>query len=335
MGNSNAGKSTFAAALADVIAAEHVELDAIFHQPAWTQLPREEFRQRVADRLEVDRWVADGNYSWAIDEVWLRADSIVWLDLSKRRVRTRAIRRTLSRLVHRTELWNGNRERVRNLFSLNPDNSIILWAWTRHDHYVTRYEAAMRDSRWSDKEWHRLRSPEEVSAFLELARIQQNRIWRVEPMSEEAAGVIAAWRYDPPLDVYINSALTPMDLADDGSHFVVLIDDNDLVDPVTAYASFGRDGHVVGYEYDDSAVDFGFGLRPDLVGHGVGERAIGRALWNEWAERGTEVFRATVRCDNTAMLTLLRRVGFIEAAAFVRPRDGVDFTVLTFHVGTP
>jgi adenylate kinase family enzyme len=170
VGNSSAGKSTFAAELAKIIGGEHIELDSIFHQPGWTELPREEFRTQIVERMAAsERWVADGNYSMVADLVRDQADTIVWLDLPKRYIRTRVVRRTFSRLINRTELWNGNRESVRNLFKADPNESIIMWAWTQHDVYTAKFEAAMADPRWRDKTWVRLKSPSAVAQFLAAA----------------------------------------------------------------------------------------------------------------------------------------------------------------------
>jgi len=43
----------------------------------------------------------------------------------------------------REELWNGNRERVRNVLSWDPHKSIIRWSWTQHEKYQERFTAAM------------------------------------------------------------------------------------------------------------------------------------------------------------------------------------------------
>src|SRR3546814_17035493 len=58
-----AGKSTVGRELARRLGSRFVELDSIHHQPGWTPLPREPFRARVAEELEADTWVVDGNYS--------------------------------------------------------------------------------------------------------------------------------------------------------------------------------------------------------------------------------------------------------------------------------
>lgn len=171
LGISSAGKSTLAAELATIIGGEHIELDSMFHQPGWTELPRDEFRAQIVERMAAsDRWVTDGNYSMVADLIWEQADTIVWLDLPKRYVRTRVIRRTVSRLVRRTELWNGNKERPQNFLRLDPHESVIVWAWTQHESYRIKYEAAMVDPQWRDKTWVRLKSPSAVAQFLASAK---------------------------------------------------------------------------------------------------------------------------------------------------------------------
>ena len=118
VGTSGVGKSTFASALALVLGAAFLELDSVQHQADWTPLPVEEFRARVALVADGECWVIDGNYSRVQDLVWARADTVVWLDLPRRVVMRRIIWRSVWRVAGRTELWNGNRERWRNLFTL-------------------------------------------------------------------------------------------------------------------------------------------------------------------------------------------------------------------------
>jgi adenylate kinase family enzyme len=133
VGTSGAGKSTLSRALAGALDAECLELDSVFHQPGWVPLPREEFRQRVTAVVAGERWVIDGNYTSQVkDLVWARADTVVWLDLPRRTVMRRIIWRSFRRAAARTELWNGNRERWRNFFSLDKEESVIAWAWQTH-----------------------------------------------------------------------------------------------------------------------------------------------------------------------------------------------------------
>jgi hypothetical protein len=152
--------------LAASLGAPYVELDSIFHQPHWTELPTEEFRRRVADVAAGDEWVIDGNYTAVRDLVWARADAVIWFDLPRPLVMRRVILRTLRRALTRQELWNGNREPLTNFYRLDPEQNIIRWTWVMHPDYVARYAAAMADASNARLRFIRLRSPAEVAAFL-------------------------------------------------------------------------------------------------------------------------------------------------------------------------
>ena len=166
VGTSGAGKSTLAAELARRLGAPCVELDSVYHQAGWVPLPAAEYRARVAEAAAGECWVIDGNYSAVRDIVWARADTVVWLDLPRRTVMRRIIWRTLRRVAGRIELWNGNRERWRNFFTVDPQESVIMWAWTRHATYRARYEAAAADPANAHLRFVRLRRPAAVREFL-------------------------------------------------------------------------------------------------------------------------------------------------------------------------
>ena len=167
VGTSGAGKSTFAAALAGLLGVSWVELDSVYHQADWTPLPAEEFRRRVAAMASGPCWVIDGNYSTVRDLVWARADTVIWLDLPKHTVMRRIIWRTLRRIAGRVELWNGNRERWRNFFTLDVQESVIAWAWHTHGSRRQRYAASLAEPAASHLRVVRLRSPRAVRRFLQ------------------------------------------------------------------------------------------------------------------------------------------------------------------------
>jgi len=172
VGTSGAGKSTLSRALAGALDADFFELDSVFHQPDWVPLPREEFRERVAAAVAGERWVIDGNYTSQVkDLVWARADTVVWLDLPRRTVMRRIIWRSFRRAAARTELWNGNRERWRNFFSLDKEESVIAWAWQTHAATRAKLEAAMADPANSQLDFVRLTSPGAVRRFLQGSRV--------------------------------------------------------------------------------------------------------------------------------------------------------------------
>jgi adenylate kinase family enzyme len=166
VGNSGSGKSTLAAALAQRLGVPHVELDAFKHQAHWTELPADEFAERVQAVIATDGWVIDGNYSATRDEIWARADTVVWLDPPRTVLMRQIIARTLRRIARRRQLWNGNRERWRNFFSIDPQQSVIAWAWVKFGHYRRLYEQASQDPRWDHLTFYHLASTKAYARLL-------------------------------------------------------------------------------------------------------------------------------------------------------------------------
>ena len=158
--------------LAVILGVPYLELDGLNHQPGWEPLPKDEFRRIVAARSAEDGWVIDGNYSTVQPLVWARADTVAWLDLPKSTVMRQVVWRTLRRVAGRQELWNGNRERWRNFFSWDPEQSVISWAWHKHDEYHARYTAAADDPANAHLRFVRLTSRHEISRFLDEARAE-------------------------------------------------------------------------------------------------------------------------------------------------------------------
>jgi hypothetical protein len=79
-----------------------------------------------------------------------------------RRITWRSFRRAAGRI----ELWNGNRERWRNLFALDKEESIISWAWQTHATTRAKFEAAMADPENSHLRFVRLPTSAAVRRFL-------------------------------------------------------------------------------------------------------------------------------------------------------------------------
>ena len=108
-GTMGSGKTTLARAVAGLLSAPHVEMDALRHGANWIGTPDEVFRERVSEALSGPTWVVDGNYGVVRDMVWSRAETLVWLDYPFR-TSTRRLWRTLRRCITKEVLWNGNRE---------------------------------------------------------------------------------------------------------------------------------------------------------------------------------------------------------------------------------
>jgi adenylate kinase family enzyme len=135
-GTSGAGKSTLARQLAVRLALPRIELDALHHGPHWTAASEAELRARVTSVLDDARgWVIDGNYDNKLGTLlWDRAELIVWLDLPLLTKLLRLLWRTSRRLVLGEELWNGNRESLKEAFWGRD----ALFPWAVRSHFRQR-----------------------------------------------------------------------------------------------------------------------------------------------------------------------------------------------------
>lgn len=164
IGTSGSGKTTFAAALANVLNFPHLELDAFHWSPGWVATPKEVFINKVEIATRAATWVVDGNYySKAQHVIWPRADTLIWLSYPFGLVLGRLLWRTARRLVSREECCNGNQEDWRQAFSRD---SIIIWAFQSHWRNQRRYEQDWTDSAFAHLRKLRFRSPQEAADWL-------------------------------------------------------------------------------------------------------------------------------------------------------------------------
>ena len=157
---SSSGKTTLGRELARRLGAPFHELDSFNHGPNWTEATAEELRARVEPLVAGDRWVVDGSYRSKLGDLVLeRADVVVWLDLPRRVWLPRLVRRTISRIVRREELWSGNRETFRNAFMSR--DSLLLFALRNYPRRRRLYPGEL-----APYNVVRLCSPREVGSWL-------------------------------------------------------------------------------------------------------------------------------------------------------------------------
>lgn len=142
-GTSGSGKTTLAGRVADVLALPHIEIDALYHGPAWT--PRTTFETDVRRFSAQPHWVSEWQYDAVRGVLVERADLIVWLDLSRATVMRQVVLRTLRRRLRREALWNDNIEPPLRTFFTDEEH-IVRWAWTTHHKTAPRI-AALRAQR--------------------------------------------------------------------------------------------------------------------------------------------------------------------------------------------
>ncbi len=158
IGPSGAGKSTLARQLGQILGIEVTHLDAIFWHTGWVQTPRSEWQEIQRHMVESPRWIIDGNYGSTLDIRMARADTVVFLDFSRRYTVPRVIRRRIQYSGKtRPDLAPGCPEKL--------DWEFIRWVWgfpKRQRPSIIRYY----ETRSVDQVWFWLRSPTDVKKFI-------------------------------------------------------------------------------------------------------------------------------------------------------------------------
>ncbi|HEY0018877.1 MAG TPA: hypothetical protein VGC13_21430 [Longimicrobium sp.] len=158
IGSSGAGKSVFAARLAERAGLPLIHLDAIYWKPGWVKTPKDEWVRTVDGLLARDRWVMDGNYAGTLDRRLAACDTAVFLDLPRTLCLWRAFKR---RIVHR----RGGRPDMTPGCSERLTGEFIRWIWeyprTQRPGVLARLAALRPDQRAVI-----LRSTAEIDDFL-------------------------------------------------------------------------------------------------------------------------------------------------------------------------
>jgi [ribosomal protein S18]-alanine N-acetyltransferase len=133
---------------------------------------------------------------------------------------------------------------------------------------------------------------------------------KVEEWSDAYAHEVEGWRYEPPYDFY-DSASDPADAAemrDPGKreHFRAVLGEDGALE---AFWHFAR---------RDDVVEIGLGLRPDLTGHGRGERYVEAELDYARERWSPQTFRLYVTAWNVRAIRLYERLGFREVSRETR-----------------
>jgi adenylate kinase family enzyme len=165
VGTSGSGKSTLARAISEKFGIADVELDALYWGPNWTGAPADEFKSKIEASISKNEgWVVHGNYSKVQNIILSRATAIIWLDYSLLIVLWRVYKRSVLRIIFRTDLWAGNRESFRKTFLSR--SSIILWAYQTYSLRREQYEKLFASLERSELQLFRFKKPNETESFL-------------------------------------------------------------------------------------------------------------------------------------------------------------------------
>ncbi len=139
-GTSGSGKSTLARLIGAALGLPYFEIDSLYHGPDW--VPRPRFLAEVVALADGPAWVTEWQYPAARELLADRAELLVWLDLPRRVVMSRVVRRTVVRSRSGVELWNGNREPPLHTILTDRDH-IIRWAWRTRGESSPRVRACL------------------------------------------------------------------------------------------------------------------------------------------------------------------------------------------------
>ncbi len=81
IGCPGSGKTTFAEKLNRLTGLPLYYLDAIWHKPDKTHIPRDEFDQRISEIFATPEWIIDGNYNRTIEMRLQQCDTVFLFDL--------------------------------------------------------------------------------------------------------------------------------------------------------------------------------------------------------------------------------------------------------------
>jgi ribosomal-protein-alanine N-acetyltransferase len=153
---------------------------------------------------------------------------------------------------------------------------------------------------------------------------------RIRPVTADDVRVFAAWRYDPPYDVY--NQTDPIDQA--VAYFIrpdvqchVLVEDGH----VAGFCTFGHDARVPGGAYPDGAIDIGLGVAPHLTGRGRGREFVDAVIRHARSAFPGYGLRVTIAEHNRRAFKVWSGAGFTQVERFETEREilgGRGFVVL-------
>jgi adenylate kinase family enzyme len=160
LGNAGSGKSTLARALGAKLGLSVLHLDTIFWKPGWVESSFEEYDAKLAQFLEHDAWVIDGNNSRTMPLRFGLADAVIVLDLPVWISLYRVLKRHFQyRGRSRPDITEGCNEKI--------DLGFLQWILIRYPkRNRPKNLTLLEQARQAEKQAILLRSGEEVKAFL-------------------------------------------------------------------------------------------------------------------------------------------------------------------------
>jgi adenylate kinase family enzyme len=136
IGNGGSGKSTLAVSLGNRLGLPVVHLDRIFWTPGWNPVSKEVFDSRLAEELQKESWIIDGNYRRTLPLRMESCDTVVWLKYSRWVCLWGVLtRRILNHGKTRPDMAPGCPEKI--------DWEFLSWIWNFDKVHVSLFKALL------------------------------------------------------------------------------------------------------------------------------------------------------------------------------------------------
>jgi adenylate kinase family enzyme len=171
LGPSGSGKSTVGKRIGKILGIPIVHLDMHYWKPNWVKTPKDAWPEKVKKLIASEAWVMDGNYSSTLKMRAKAADTLIFLDMTRKLSYFRVISRYLkNRGKTRPDITEGCPEKI--------DMDFISWIW-RYPKVskprILRFLEKLRKS----KNVYILNDQREIEDFLKALRIRYGRDSRV------------------------------------------------------------------------------------------------------------------------------------------------------------
>jgi adenylate kinase family enzyme len=168
-GTTGGGKSTLARRLAEATGLPLYPLDRIQFRPGGGEVPREEYLMAHAELLRQDAWIIDGYGCMASAwERFSKADTLVYVDLPLVTHHWWVTKRLIAGLFVQPEGWPEGSPLWRSTIHCYK----VLWLC--HRRLTPKYRQLVAEAAAS-KRVHRLRSPAEMTVFVDAVRHEHAR----------------------------------------------------------------------------------------------------------------------------------------------------------------
>ncbi|MCA9936853.1 MAG: GNAT family N-acetyltransferase [Ardenticatenaceae bacterium] len=152
----------------------------------------------------------------------------------------------------------------------------------------------------------------------------------IQPLTTNQICAMLQWQYDGPYALYNmqtnDEAGQIAFFSDPANGYFAIVNE---IGEFLGTCNYGADGRVPGGTYDDSAIDIGISMRPDLTGKGNGH-IYAAAVFNFARQHyPTLNLRVTIAEFNGRSQRVCEKHGFQITQRFVRESDQRPFVIMT------